>query len=76
MTRETYDKAVALQTEIFEIKQLINDCKEGQARIEVCTSCMHSHIRRLEDFKTITIGSMTDFFEDELEKLEAQFEQL
>ena len=76
MTRDTYDKAVALQTEIFEIKQLINDCKEGQARIEVCTSCMHSHIRRLEDFKTITIGSMTDFFEDELEKLEAQFEQL
>lgn len=41
MTRETYDKAVALQTEIFEIKQLINDCKEGQARIEICTSCMH-----------------------------------
>lgn len=76
MTRETYDKAVALQTEIFEIKQLINDCKEGQARIEICTSCMHGHIRRLEDFKTITIGSMTDFFEDELEKLEAQFEQL
>ena len=76
MTRETYDKAVALQTEIFEIKQLINDCKEGQARIEICTSCMHGHIRKLEDFKTITIGSMTDFFEDELEKLETQFERL
>ena len=76
MTRDTYDKAVALQTEIFEIKQLINDCKEGQARIEICTSCMHSHIRKLDDFKNITIGSMVEFFEDELEKLEAQFEQL
>lgn len=76
MTRDTYDKAVALQTEIFEIKQLINDCKEGQARIEVCTSCMHSHIRKLDDFKNITIGNMVDFFEEELEKLEAQFERL
>ena len=76
MTRDTYDKAVALQTEIFEIKQLINDCKEGQARIEVCTSCMHNHIRKLDDFKTITIGNMVDFFEAELEKLEAQFERL
>ena len=76
MTRETYDKAIALQTEIFEIKQLINDCKDGQARIEICTSCMHGHIRKLEDFKAMTIGSMTDFFEDELEKLETQFEQL
>lgn len=76
MTRDTYDKAVALQTEIFEIKQLINDCKEGQARIEICTSCMHGHIRKLDDFKNITIGSMVDFFEEELERLETQFEQL
>jgi hypothetical protein len=37
---------------------------------------MHSHIRKLDDFKNITIGSMVDFFEEELEKLEAQFEQL
>ena len=76
MTRETYDKAVALQTEISEIKQLINDCKDGQARIEVSTPSMRSHIRKLDDFKNITIGSMVDFFEEELEKLEAQFEQL
>ena len=76
MTRDTFNKAVALQGEICEIKQLINDCKTGQARIEVCTPNTYIHICKLADFKKITIGSMVDFFEEELEKLEAEFEQL
>lgn len=76
MTRDTYDKAVALQTEIFEIKQLINECKEGQVQIIVHAPSVYYHIRKLDEFKKNTIGNLVDFFEEEQERLEAQFEQL
>lgn len=76
MTRDTYDKAVALQTEIIEIKQLLNECKEGQVEIIVHTPSAYYHIRKLDEFKKITIGNLVDFYEEEQERLEAQFEQL
>ena len=76
MTRDTYDKAVALQTEIIEIKQLLNECKMMQVQIIVQTPSAYNHIRKLDEFKKITLGNLVDFFEEEQESLEAQFEQL